>query len=200
MRAATQIEISSDPNFVDPSLTTSYTTKTSSSVVPNPQVATLYYWRVRATLAAGVFTEWSAVRTYEMGGLAAPVLVRPADGPFTNVEDVVLDWQPVAGAKTYNLQISTDHNFLTLIEHPAECDRRHPYSPPITVANDQYYWRVGQSTTGNTRDWSAVTAWTFRRNWPDQPLLEYPENNSPSATRSSTSGPPPNTPVTTASR
>ena len=172
------VEISSDPNFVDPSLTTSYTTKTSSSVVPNPQVATLYYWRVRATLAAGVFTEWSAVRTYQMGGLAAPVLVRPADGPFTNVEDVVLQWQSVAGAKTYDLQISTDINFLTLIEDPTNVTGT-KYSPPVTVANDQYYWRVRPvDNFGNKRDWNAVTTWTFRRHWPVQPDLEYPENDS----------------------
>ena len=40
-------QISSDPNFVDPLLTKSYSTKTSSFVVPSPQVATQYYWRAR---------------------------------------------------------------------------------------------------------------------------------------------------------
>ncbi len=47
------------------------------------------------------------------------------------------------------------------------------------MANDQYYWRVRPvDNFGNKRDWNAVTTWTFRRHWPDQPDLEYPENDS----------------------
>ncbi len=38
--------------------------------------------------------------------------VSPATDAFSNVEDVVLDWNPVLGAETYDLQISTDNQFL----------------------------------------------------------------------------------------
>ena len=49
----------------------------------------------------------------------------------------------------------------------------------MTVGNDQYYWRVRPvDALGNKRDWDAVQTWTFRRHWPDQPVLEFPANNA----------------------
>ena len=60
------------------------------------------------------------MRRYQIGGLAEPELVRPADGPFSNVEDVVLEWEPVDGARAYDLQISTDINFQTLVQQPSD--------------------------------------------------------------------------------
>lgn len=180
--SAYTVEVSTDPNFADLSLTDSYPTRTASLVVPDPQLATTYYWRVRATLAAGIFTQWSndesAPWSYAIGGLAAPALVGPPDGPFTNIVDVVLTWEPVDGAKTYDLQISTDENFLTLVQGPTNITGTR-WSPPSGIANDQYYWRVRPvDALGNKLDWDDVSTWTFRRHWPDQPQLEYPADGA----------------------
>ena len=170
-------EVSTDSTFADDALKDSYTQKTTSLVIPDPRVAQTYYWRVRATLDTGIYSMWSETRSYEIGGLAKPVLTGPDDSPFTDVEDIVLDWEPVLGAKTYNLQMSTDHNFadnnldvnITGVTGTA-------YSPPITKANDQYYWRVQPvDFAGNKLDWADVDIWTFRRHWPDQPALQYPD-------------------------
>jgi hypothetical protein len=171
------VEVSKDPNFTDPVLTKSYgNLKTTAHVVPDPQVANLYYWRVRATLGTGIFTDWSEVRTYQIGGLSKPVLTSPVNSPETDVVDVVLDWEPVLGAKTYDIQISTDINFNTFdsaASFSGVTGTR--YSPRRTLGNDQYYWRVRPvDANGNQLDWSAVDVWTFRRHWPDQPSLEYP--------------------------
>lgn len=171
------LEVSTDPQFVDASLSKTYTTQASSYVVPDPVVATSYYWRVKANLGSGVVTDWSPVRSYAMGGLAKPVLQSPADSSATNVEDVVLDWAPVMGAKTYNLQISTDQNFNT-IDHVRNGVISTRYSPARTLDNDQYYWRVSPvDAAGNTLDWADVDVWQFRRHWPDQPQLEWPTDN-----------------------
>ncbi|MCB0906537.1 MAG: hypothetical protein KDB63_05405, partial [Nocardioidaceae bacterium] len=171
-------EVSKDATFADQGLKKAYTQKTTSLVVPNPQVAQPYYWRVRATYDTGIFSQWSDTRTYQIGGLAKPQLTSPADGPFTNVTDVVLDWEPVLGARAYNVQVSTDQNFSTLDGH-AESVTGTRYSPPITLANDQYYWRVQPiDAQGNTLDWGAVDVWTFRRHWPDQPTLQVPADNA----------------------
>jgi hypothetical protein len=100
VNGATQytLEVGTDPQFVDSSLSKSYTTQASSYVVPDPVVATEYYWRVKASLGTGVVTNWSTVRGYTVGGLEKPVLESPADSSATNVVDVVLDWEPVMGA------------------------------------------------------------------------------------------------------
>ncbi len=170
--------MSTDPQFVDSSLAKSYTTQASSYVVPDPVVATEYYWRVRASLGTGVVTNWSTVRGYTVGGLEKPVLESPADSSATNIVDVVLDWEPVMGAKTYNLQISTDQNFNT-VDHTRVGVMGTRYSPPTTLNNDQYYWRVSPvDSAGNTLDWQDVDVWQFRRHWPSQPALEWPQHNA----------------------
>ena len=106
------------------------------------------------------------------------MLTSPADSPTTSIVDVVLDWEPVKGARVYNLQISTDQNFNTfeLTQGGIHGTR---FSPPATLDNDQYYWRVSPvDAAGNTRDWTNVDIWTFRRHWPHQPRLEYPAHNA----------------------
>ncbi len=98
----------------------------------------------------------------------------PADDIDQNVQDVALDWTPVPGAVSYDVQISTDVNFLTLAgSRNGVLGTR--WSPPTTLDNDQYYWRVRPlDAAGNKLDWTAVSIWKFRRNWPEQPALEYP--------------------------
>lgn len=170
------VQVGTDEAFTDPLQYDEYSVKTPSFVVPDPQVAQPYFWRVQAVLANGILTQWSDSRDYQIGGLSKPVLVSPEDGPFTDVTDVVLDWEPVPGAKTYNVQVSTDENFSdSNLDVNATGVVGTRYSPPVTVANDQYYWRVQPvDAQGNKLDWGAVDTWTFRRYWPDQPALEYP--------------------------
>lgn len=172
------LQVSTDPQFVNTAAIKSYTTQTSSYVVPDPVVATNYYWRARATLGSGVVTEWSSPQFYVMSGLDKAVLTSPADGAGAEpIQDVVLDWEPVLGARTYNLQISTDQNFNT-IEHARNGVVGTRYSPPVTLDNDQYYWRVAPvDSANNTLDWTAVDVWEFRRDWPHQPRPEYPADN-----------------------
>jgi hypothetical protein len=181
INGATQytLEVSTDSQFVNPGAIKTYTTQTSSYVVPDPVVATTYHWRVRASLGSGVVTEWSATQSYGMGGLEKPVLVSPDNSAqAAPIRDVVLDWEPVLGAHTYNLQISTDRNFNT-IDDARQGVVSTRYSPPVTLNNDQYYWRVTPvDVAGNKLDWAQVDVWEFRRNWPFQPQLEYPAANA----------------------
>jgi hypothetical protein len=168
------IQVGTDANFVDPSLFTQYTSKRASFLVPDLKLATTYRWRVRASLANGLVTEWSEVRAYAMGALGKPGLVSPPSGAFSNVEDVVLDWSPVLGAAEYDLQVSTNDQFLNNVTAVNGIVGTR-WSPATTFSNDQRYWRVRPvDPHGNKTDWSAVDVWTFRRHWPDQPTLLQP--------------------------
>jgi large repetitive protein len=168
------IEVDDADDFIGAS---TYTTKTTSYVVPTPQVKKDYYWHVRATLDGSILTEWSEARHYSIGGLSQVQQVSPQNGADVQVQDVVLDWNPVRGAATYDLQVSTDRNFLTFdggIEVNGIKGTR--YSPPTSLNNDQYFWRVRPvDAQGNKLDWvDPFDAWQFQRNWPHQPTLEYP--------------------------
>ena len=172
------VEISPDADFIDPTRITTSTTKGTSLVLTQLQIPGTYYWRVRGQLAVGFTTAWSGPRAYRILGLAKPGLVAPVDDVEQNIQEVVLDWTPVSGAKSYDVQVSTDINFQTITSSRTGVLGTR-WSPPTTVNNDQYYWRVRPAdAAGNKLDWSAVSVWRFRRAWPDQPVLEYPGNGA----------------------
>ena len=101
------VQYGTDPNFVDQ--TTTKNVKSSSYVVPLQTPGT-YVWRVRGVLGNGVFTAWSgganplpAARTYKVRGLVNDPGIPPTsppDDPNQALTDVVLDWEPIKGAKT----------------------------------------------------------------------------------------------------
>ena len=88
--------------------------------------------------------------------LAAPTLVYPPNDVNLPVEDVVMDWAPVPGAKA-----STSRWPPTPASTPSTVDvtniQSTRYSPTTTYDNNQYWWRVravdlaGQSTRGPSR-------------------------------------------------
>ena len=147
-------------------------------------------WRVRGVLANGVFTAWSGgtsplppARTYKVMGLANDAAIPPTSPPDDAnqaLTDIVLDWEPIKGAKSYEIQISTDALFPanTIVDQqPIVYGTR--YSPPKTLNNDQYFWRIrATDAAGFQPDWSSRPVWHFKRTWPDQPTLLYPQNNA----------------------
>jgi large repetitive protein len=177
--AGYSVQVSADPTFADSSVTHTYTTKGASLVVASLVPGTPYYWRVRSTFSTSIFSDWSATRNFSVSKLAKPTLVAPANGLSTKVDDVVLDWNPVAGAASYDMQLSTDPSFLGGLVVDLKSAAGTNYSPPTGLTNGAYYWRARPiDAQGNKLDWSFVDVWSFTRHWPLQPTLEYPANGS----------------------
>ena len=164
------VEVDGDADFIGAKV---YTTKNTSLVVTDPLVADDYYWRVTAAKAAGIVSVPSVASRFVIKPLAAPNLTYPPNDVNLPVEDVVMDWAPVPGAKSYDLQVATDSGFNTITESRSNIQSTR-YSPITTYDNNQYWWRVravdlaGQST-----------AWTesllgYKREWPDKPAAVYP--------------------------
>lgn len=175
--ASYKLEVSPDRYFTDPALVISSTQKTTAAVLTGYQVPGPYYWRVKAVLSNGYSTEWSPSLLYTVKGLPAATHASPEDDNFDRpVREVVLDWNPVPGAVSYDLEIGTDINFLSVvhsrINSAGVVGTR--YSPPDGLDNDEYYWRVRPvDASGNKAPWP-TTPWRFRRAWPDQPDLVHP--------------------------
>ena len=92
----------------------------------------------------------------------------PDDSPDNEIEDVVLDWDPVPGAQYYELRVATDHDFTNVVDDPTKVYGTR-YSPPVTYKNNQYYWQVrAVDLSGNPTDWSRCQD-NFNRVWPDTP-------------------------------
>ncbi|WP_028650562.1 Ig-like domain repeat protein [Nocardioides halotolerans] len=168
-----QVQYGTDPNFVDQ--TTTKTVEASSYVMPLQPVGT-YYWHVRGVLADGVFTAYSPGRSYIVKGLANDTGVPPAyppDDPNFAIDDVVLDWAPIKGAKSYQIQISTDQLFPpnTIVDSQNVVYGTR-YSPAKTLGNDQYFWRIRATDAGGFQpDWASRPIWHFKRAWSDQASL-----------------------------
>ena len=178
------VEVGPDPDFVDPALVKTYTTS-ATSIAPNiiPSDGD-YHWRVTANLSAGVKSNRSAVGDYSVaavirsgGNQSLPQLPQyPANDQ--TIQEVVLDWHPIDGAATYKLQVSTDSNFLTIV-HSATGIMSTRYSPPTTLDNDQYWWRIAPvNADGFQTPWESSPTWRFTRRWPDQATLQYPADNA----------------------
>jgi len=138
----------------------------------DPLPNTDYYWRVCALVSGscpidGTSTVWSQVwrtRFDPSLGLsatnpaAAPTLLRPSNG-FELIESTpLLEWFPVSGATSYDVEIARDEAFAYIadsatVENPA-------YAPTDALARRKlgnlnfgvYFWRVRVSPAGT---WSA---------------------------------------------
>ena len=144
---------------------------TNTSFTPsNPPFNTTWYWRVRGKSSTGVATDWSSVWSYSMTWPSAqmPALTSPADG--ANVEEINLDWAPLVGANSYELQISPDQFFNAPIGGTRVVNST-AFSPSPTLPAGAYYWRVrglsavlNAATKPEPSQWSQVR--TFTRAWP----------------------------------
>jgi len=184
---AYRIEVKSEPLFDEPGDPPLWTMDTENlSAVPTaplpPAPNGIYYWRVAGLDALGgsVVTPWSQIwktRVDPSLGLeptagTAPKLLRPAFGfdpanviqppayGYESVENVpVLEWWPMQGADSYQVQISADSAFgSTVVDAVTSLPT---YSPQPRLGNATYYWRVrGRSGGTGIGSWSEV--WRFQ--------------------------------------
>jgi hypothetical protein len=157
---AVEVDRGETADWVD---STTYTTQTTSLVLPDPQENGLYWWRVRAELGAGQSTHSSGARSYRVGPLPVVTGTSPSNG--SAVEEVVLEWDPVPGAVSYDIRVSTDSSFNTIIDSKIVKGTR--YSPAKTYDVDDYWWQVrARNIFGKAMEWHEVQdKHQFRRTW-----------------------------------
>lgn len=171
------VEVDGDADFVGAK---AYSTKSTSFVIPDALEAGDWFWRVSAQIAPGVRSHNSTVSTFIVSPLRTPNLVGPSNTHSEQVLDVVLDWEPVLGASTYDVQVSTQRDFQAP-QVSATKVRGTRYSPAITINNDEFWWRVraidadGQQTPWQENQYSFTRAWNDR----PQPLFPLGTAGSP---------------------
>jgi hypothetical protein len=182
-----EIDRGDEADWVD---TQTYSTQTTSLVVPDPQENGQYWWRVRAEVGAGQSTHPSPAWLYKVGPLpvigpstlsVADEVTKPLQGE--NIEEVVFDWEPVSGAVSYDIRVSTDDSFSKIIDSRVVLGSR--YSPTKTYDVDDYWWQVrARNIFGKAQEWTEVRIRHFHRSWEGTgavPKLLYPANTvSPS--------------------
>ena len=118
--------------------------------------------------------------------LPAPQITYPVDDINQSLEDVVFDWTPVPGAKTYDLQVSTDADFnnialtVTGIQSTRYSPPDHAEQRPVLVAGPRR--RPGRSAERLDR----VAERLQPRCGPKRPQAVYPLGDHRLAGRRST--------------
>ena len=170
------VEVDGDDTLDTPQY--SYTTKSTSLVVPDSLAVGDWFWRVTAVKSGGHASFPSLSRRFVIEPIKPPTAASPLGNAA--VQDVVLDWDPEPGARTYEVQVATDDSFTqgdSLIDSVTGIVGTR-YSRPISYDNASYFWRVraidvdGQATAWRTT--SVGDQHTFTRNFPFIPQLVYP--------------------------
>ncbi|MGA7307033.1 MAG: T9SS type A sorting domain-containing protein [Rhodothermales bacterium] len=135
-----------------------------------PVAGATYYWRVQTVGSDGTgkfgaawkFTTLSPV-------LAAPTLLTPLNGAYGVPLSVPLRFTLVTGATRYNVQVSTDPKFSTMVFKTNVA-----HSPvTFTAANPGlFYWRVQAVGASSSSKYSAI--WSFSNAERDLPSLSAP--------------------------
>lgn len=170
------VEVDGDADFVG-ALT--YTTGSTSFVVPDPLPAGTtanpadYFWRVTASKGSGLNSFPSPASRFIIGALPAPTITAPPSSPNFELQDVALDWDPVAGAKSYDVEVALNQDFTTIVDSETGVTGTR-YSPPVSYDNDQYYWRVRARDLDNQPTPWTASLYDFNRTWPQTPQAVFP--------------------------
>ena len=170
--------------------------KTTTYVWPDPQgvgeqtLPESFFARVRAHFDNSLQTDWTDYVQYDVNQLD-PVtsascdpglLCAPTPGdpptvrPSVSVQDVVFTWEPVQGAKQYEIWVARDQDFNNQVERKTIIATR--YSPSITYDNDNYFWKVRPiNAAGQPAPWPTVPS-EFQRVWPDRPTAVWPPDST----------------------
>lgn len=173
------VQIDDDMNFINP--LTNVTTNNTSYTLADPQTNDqTFYWRVQG-VSGTVVSPWTEPRSYDVEWPATPVLLSPASG--ATVTDVVLQWSPVAGAATYQLQVSPNEDFSNNVTVDV-VTKGTRYSPATTLGNGSYFWRVRSrdaKATPNLGAWNSALGEApavFTRAWNAAPTLVSPADET----------------------
>ena len=182
-----RVQVSVDPGFRN--LHTDETRVATTSVALSRALSpdTVYWWRVCASTQERTGS-WSDTDTFSTVAASiavapkAPTLYSPANGATGMSTTPTLTWNPVSGATSYRVQVSTDPSFST--PHTDEAGLTASFLTTTRLnAGTPYWWRVqaSNSKAGNG-DWS--DAWRLTTALPSTtktlaaPTLATPSNGA----------------------
>jgi hypothetical protein len=172
-----RLQLSTDNAFGTTLIDQAAITSTSHTVMGLAS-QTLYYWRVRASNAAGE-SDWSSVWSFTTGIAppVAPSLIVPNSDAVNVSTNPPFMWHTASGATSYQLQVSLSSAFSTTVVNQSNI-MDSTSSVSGLQGNTMYYWRVRGSNAGGPGEWSATRSFTTVATPPSIPTLVSPENGS----------------------
>jgi hypothetical protein len=185
-----QFQISADAGMNSPVLGAGkdnfFTRNTRATLVKTIPNGT-YYWRVRATNAAGEISAWTQPRSFRKQWNLQPALQSPSSGAALSfpANPVVLNWTGVPGAAHYLVSVASDPTLGSLVLHYANQDD--PKGPPNVAANSaaitsalspgSYFWSVVPVDAAGNRGVATPVA-SFNWLWPSATATHLEDLNA----------------------
>jgi hypothetical protein len=89
-----------------------------------------------------------------------PVLVSPSDGSSQAAGSVAFFWNPVAGATSYHIQVSTDSAFTSIVADQSELTAT-TYVTTGLKTGTVHHWRVSATNPLGTGSWSGCSKFSI---------------------------------------
>ena len=138
-------------------------TRSSTTYTPGTALADgLYYWRVQAKGADGIWGLWSDVWTVTIDTVkpAKPTLLSPVSGAILSTGQPAFDWSDVADAAYYDLQIDNSSTFGSPEVFVTVTGSAYTVTTPLP--DGRYYWRVRTGDlAGNKSGWTSARSFTL---------------------------------------
>ncbi|MBO6620975.1 MAG: T9SS type A sorting domain-containing protein [Balneola sp.] len=156
-----EFQLSDDVQF-NTTLVSDVNTDTTTGISFDLNFESTYFWRVRGIGAASDSSDWSPVITFTTipDIPNAPVLISPIDGANDLELQEEFTWSIVESAEEYNIQISENNTFSTVLIDSALSDTA------IIIESfeyeNTYYWRVSASNTAGESEYSAIHSFTIK--------------------------------------
>ena len=135
-----------------------------------------YYWRVSAGNILGLGA-YAPFRRFTTGNVPpAPTLLLPANGATGQPTTPALRWASSTGAQTYQVQVSTDQNFVTLVLNDSTITDTTRLVSPALSYGITYYWHVRGRNGVGPGSYSSPFSFTTQFQPPPAPTLVSPPN------------------------
>jgi len=170
-----QVQVDNNSDFSSPERAGQPVSSTWT-VSPDLTLGT-WYWRARAN-ADSVFGSWSTVWSFAVVSSqpGTPILLSPANGQSISDNSPTLDWNDVANADYFQVQVDNDSNFVS----PDRSNQPTASTWTVTpdIANGTWFWRVRANADSVFGNWSQVWRFTITGGSPGVPVLLSPANGS----------------------
>jgi hypothetical protein len=122
---------------------------------------TVYFWRINATNQGGT-SPWSTGSRFStiVAIPTSPIPIMPANAATGQPLSVVIGWNPVSGASSYNLQVSTDSTFSNSVIYSQNNLTTASQTINSLANTTVYFWRVSATNMVGTGPWSTPNRFT----------------------------------------
>jgi hypothetical protein len=148
----------------------------TSVQLSNLSYTTTYYWHVRAVNTGGVTQSNNGTWWMFKTQLPTPTLIYPTNGGTTPTKRPTFEWNSVAGASNYTIQVSKNNTFTQLAINVTATNPNYTHTADL-VANTLYYWHVKANGVNGASIYSETRTFTTG-NPPSVPTLTAPANNA----------------------